>query len=240
MKGSRSSKPSTPPGVRICAIGDIHGCLDQFESLLGRIEEMLGSEDYRLVFLGDYIDRGPDIAGVVARLIAIAEARPDTVFLRGNHEAMLLEFLYDPPSMAAVFLGNGGEETLRSYGCGIWGARNAHALADEAREKIPEAHLAFLRTTTFSEQIGDYFFCHAGVRPGVPLRKQSTDDLLWIRNRFLDSDADFGAVVVHGHTPSTKPVTKANRIGIDTGAVFGGPLTAVLLEGEQRRFIQVA
>lgn len=232
------SSPTAPPGLAVCAVGDIHGCLSHLDALLERIDATAGETDLQFVFLGDYIDRGPDSAGVIERLIGVRDARPDTVFLRGNHEAMFLDFLDDPPSIAAVFLTNGGEETLRSYGCVVGRARSSKALAQDALERMPEAHLNFLHATTFSARFGDYFFCHAGVRPDVPLSRQSPDHLMWIRNRFLDSDADFGAVVVHGHTPSTEPVTRPNRIGIDTGAVFGGPLTAVILEGGKRRFVQ--
>jgi len=234
-----ASSATAPPGIAVCAIGDIHGCLSQLDTLLERIDAMVDETHLQLVFLGDYVDRGADSAGVIDRLIGVEERKPETVFLRGNHESMFLDFLDDPPSIAAVFLTNGGEETLRSYGCMIGRARNSQALAEDALARIPDRHLAFLRATTYSVRFGDYFFCHAGVRPGVPLYKQSPEHLMWIRNRFLDSDEDFGAVVVHGHTPSPKPVIRPNRIGIDTGAVFGGPLTAVILEGEKRRFARV-
>ena len=138
---------------------------------------------------------------------------------------------------------NGGDATLRSYGVDPWQSTQSDNFAEDLRgsfaKRLPEAHLTFFRSLQQTHEEGDYLFVHAGVRPGVALDAQAAEDLIWIREDFLNSKEDFGRVVVHGHTPQRSPQSRANRIGIDTGAVYGGKLTALVLEGSERRFLQV-
>ncbi|MBW2477303.1 MAG: serine/threonine protein phosphatase [Deltaproteobacteria bacterium] len=192
---------------RLLAIGDIHGCLFELQDLLDQVNPQ--TED-RIVFLGDYVDRGPDSAGVISFLLALRDLFPQTVYLRGNHEQMFLDFLSgaDP----SLFLLNGGTETLNSY-------------QNERLWPIPEAHRMFLETLDYSFETDDFIFAHAGLRPGLPLSEQSLEDLLWIRQDFLKSEYDWGKTVVFGHTPLKAPYQKNNRIGLDTGCVYGRSLT---------------
>ncbi|MGD9502473.1 MAG: metallophosphoesterase [Methyloceanibacter sp.] len=236
--------PELPKGQLLYAVGDIHGRLDLLRDLLQLIEDDAQSRAHAtrrtLVFLGDYIDRGPDSSGVVADLIARAFPGFDAHFLKGNHEAILLDFLDDPLHLGH-WLMNGGQETMESYGVDTEALAAARAAPEAWREAfaaaLPETHLRFFRTLKLSVTIGDYLFVHAGVRPGVPLAGQSEDDLVWIRRPFLDHAGSFGKVVVHGHTPAPLPVVRPNRIGIDTGAVFSDRLTALRLEDRARAFL---
>ena len=161
--------------------------------------------------------------------------------LRGNHEAMLLRFLGEPQFLE-FWRGNGGLETLHSYGVDVSTAMRGegYETAHEAfLTALPDSHRAFLEATELSATVGDYFFCHAGVRPGAPLSNQSEDDLLWIRDSFLSYERSFGKIVVHGHTPVARPEVRTNRINIDTGAFATSILTCLALEGEDRRFLSV-
>lgn len=227
---------SLPPGLRLYAVGDPHGCVDRLDALHAMIAEdaALAAEPERaIVYLGDYVDRGRDSRGVIERVLAPPIAAT-TVHLCGNHEAMMLDALDHPADEAAVvlWLRNGGASTLASYG----------VTGDDAPPawigRIPADHLAFLRGLARRHRAGGYLFVHAGVRPGVPLDAQDEEDLIWIREPFLSSDADHGAVVVHGHTPERAPVVRRNRIGIDTGAVYGGRLTALVLWADRMRLLQ--
>ncbi len=190
-----------------------------------------------VVYLGDYIDRGPDSRGVLDMLIDQALPAFEPVFLMGNHDIMLLRLIDGGPAPYSWRL-NGAEATLASYGVdpGLW-SDDLTALRDAVRARLPASHERFLRSLRYSHVEGDYFFAHAGIRPGVPLHAQDEEDLLWIREPFLDSTADHGKVVVHGHTPVEMPENRVTRIGIDTGAVYGGVLTALVLEGHERRFL---
>lgn len=192
---------------RLLAIGDIHGCLEQLTALMEQVKPNL---DDQVVFLGDYVDRGPSSAAVVEFLIDFGKTFPDTVFLRGNHEQMFLDYLAgkDP----SPFLFNGGLNTLRSY---------------EADRKwpIPEAHRAFFDQLQYSLSTDHHVFVHAGLRPGISLAEQDALDLLWIRKDFIDSEYDWGKTIVYGHTPLQEPFFGKNRIGLDTGCVYGRQLT---------------
>ncbi len=246
----RSAEMSrVPEGCLVYAVGDIHGRLD----LLERIHELIEadaaksqSERTVVVYVGDYVDRGPDSSGVVELLIRQPLRRRvahlQSVHLIGNHEAFLLKFLEEPES-AGIWFMNGGDATLRSYGVDPWQSTQTDNFAEDLRgsfaKRLPEAHLTFFRSLQQTHEEGDYLFVHAGVRPGVALDAQAAEDLIWIREDFLNSKEDFGRVVVHGHTPQRSPQSRANRIGIDTGAVYGGKLTALVLEGSERRFLQV-
>ncbi len=197
-----------------------------------------------MVYLGDYIDRGPDSRGVLELLIGEPLAGFESVHLLGNHEAFLLGFL-DGEDLASVWLMNGGDATLRSYGLDVAALNgpgpggDPPALRAALIPAVPAAHRAFLDGLALSHVEGDYFFVHAGVRPGVPLGRQGEHDLLWIREPFLSSAADHGKVVVHGHSTTAEVELRSNRIGIDTGVCYGGKLTALVLEGEQHRFLSV-
>lgn len=228
--------------ARVYAIGDIHGRLDLLDRAIAAIRDDVARHggDALTVTLGDYIDRGPSSCGVIERLADNPFPTP-YVALKGNHEAMLEMFL-DDPDFGPHWRSQGGEETLLSYGvtaCGlIKGAANGDTL-EALRAAMPAKHLDFLNSLRMSFSHGAYFLCHAGVRPGVPLDKQSEHDLMWIRWEFLNSTADFGKIIVHGHTPVRAPEVLANRINIDTQAFASGRLTCVVLEPERIRFLKV-
>lgn len=237
-------KPAAvPAGTIVYAVGDIHGQIHLLDHLLATIEtdSESGSADRRvLIFIGDYIDRGPDSAAVIERLVSGLPNGFETHYLKGNHEHILLGFLENPEKLQH-WLMNGAAETLRSYGVAA-----PDELADleafaECRDAflaaLPGTHLEFLQNLSLTKTVGDYLFVHAGIRPGVPLEDQSAHDLLWIREEFLDCDDDLGVVVVHGHTPGPEPVERSNRIGIDTGAWVYGRLTAVRLQERSRTFL---
>lgn len=227
---------SLPPNQRVYAIGDVHGCLDRLAAMHALIAADLAERPVReplLVHLGDYVDRGPDSAGVVGRL-AGRVTMPDvpTVNLMGNHEHMMLDAVASGDVEAVeLWLANGGTESLMS-----WGVPRS-AQPKDWPSYLPTPHLLFLRDLAVYHEAGGYLFVHAGVRPGIPLAQQSRHDLMWIREPFLSSKGSFGAVVVHGHTPRQEPVVRPNRIGIDTGAVIGGVLTCVVLEADRLGFI---
>lgn len=223
------------PDQRIYAIGDIHGCARQLANLHDMIADDLARRpvaDATLLHIGDYVDRGADSAGVLNKLSAGCPIPGLTmVNLMGNHEATMLEALAGERAAGTDWLFAGGKATLESYGIDPEGPRDTWA------KLIPRTHQDFLLGLTLMHQSGGYAFVHAGVRPGVALHAQARDDLLRSRQPFLYSEADFGAVIVHGHTPVKAPVIRHNRIAIDTGAVFGGPLTAVVLQGDTIGFL---
>jgi serine/threonine protein phosphatase 1 len=234
-----------PEGQLLYAVGDIHGRLDLLEAMLARIDadarRATRAERRTLVFLGDYVDRGPDSKGVVETLLGGLPQGFDAHFLKGNHEAILLNFL-DVPWTLDNWLVNGGDATMRSYGVDTDRLARLSAPAELWRqafkEVLPESHLSFYKSLQLSVAFGDYLFVHAGVKPGVALTAQTEADLIWIRGAFLNHEEPFGKIVVHGHTPGKEPVTRSNRIGIDTGAFFSGRLTALRLEGGSRDFLQ--
>jgi serine/threonine protein phosphatase 1 len=233
-----TAAPATlPPGERVYAIGDVHGCLDRLVALHEMIAEDIAArpaEHTTLVHLGDYVDRGTDSAQVIDWLINQPPVPADAMInLMGNHEHMMLSAVAGiDPEAPSHWLMNGGADSLLS-----WGVPRSAAPSEWAG-RIPRQHLMFLRDLAISHRIGPYLFVHAGVRPGVPLPQQAKHDMLWIREPFLSSRADHGAVVVHGHTPKREPVVQPNRIAIDTGAVLGGALTCVVLEGDMLGFLQ--
>jgi serine/threonine protein phosphatase 1 len=230
-------------GLRVIAVGDIHGRADLLADLHQRLD--LEIDDAHLVppieiYLGDYVDRGPHSRDVIDALIARRRDR-HVVFLMGNHERMMLRALEDPDSVMP-WLQNGGEQTLRSYGVGPGdlqqAARRDPALIGRVMSEIvPAGHFAFLRALHRHFSIGGFFFVHAGIRPGVPLPDQHESDCLWIRDDFLNSTADHGLVVVHGHTPVQLPEFLRNRINLDTGAVFTGVLSGLLISDQELRFV---
>lgn len=229
-----------PPDQRVYIVGDIHGCASLLERLLVTIEldAAGGPPKRRLVFVGDYVDRGPNSRAVIERLLNPPEGF-ETHCLRGNHDQAVLDFLNDP-LFYRVWKSYGAQETLLSYGVRpprFDDAQSINASWDEFAAALPETHLRFLESLEYSWEIGDYFVAHAGVRPGTALTAQAPQDLLWIRDEFLSSQSDFGKVVIHGHTPFDGVVKRKNRIGIDTGAYGTGRLSAVALEGQTVRVL---
>jgi serine/threonine protein phosphatase 1 len=231
-----------PDGTRVYSVGDIHGRDDLLAELAERVEADMEPRSFDhavTVFLGDYVDRGQGSRRVVERL-ARGEWPTPMIALAGNHEDLLMLFLEDEVVLEA-WRTLGGLETLHSYGVDIGPAmagRDFKAVQAAFVPRFPERHRQFVETLKGSAAIGDYFFCHAGVRPGVPLDRQDRNDLLTIRDPFLSSAAEYGKVVVHGHTPSLEPDIRPNRIGIDTAAYATGRLTCLVLEKDQRRFLQ--
>jgi len=205
----------TPEPERIFAFGDVHGCLRELQAL---VEKVPCGPDDLLVFLGDYIDRGPDSRGVIDFLLDLEGRFPLTVFLKGNHEAMFMDYLAGRDRVNFLF--NGGGKTLQSYQKG-------------EELDIPPEHLAFLNRLPLYYETANFVFVHAGLRPGCPVAGQREEDLLWIRGEFLHSDYDWGKTVVFGHTPQVEPMLQVNKIGLDTGAVYGHSLTCC--EVRQRR-----
>ncbi|HXT78049.1 MAG TPA: metallophosphoesterase family protein [Acetobacteraceae bacterium] len=230
--------PATlPDGLRIYAVGDVHGCLDRLIALHELIAEDLAARPIahaELIHLGDYIDRGPESAQVIDWLLCEPPVPVQRVVnLMGNHEEMMLAAVAAIDDEAPVhWLTNGGADSLLS-----WGINRKVPPAEWARH-IPKQHLIFLRDLVLNCHIAPYFFVHAGIRPGRSLQRQTRHDMLWIREPFLSSQDDLGAVIVHGHTPRQQPLVRPNRIAIDTGAVLGGALTCLVLEGSLLGFFQ--
>jgi serine/threonine protein phosphatase 1 len=238
------SQPLVLDRTRIYVIGDIHGRSDLLDRMVDQISRDLDASpasDCVTVTLGDYIDRGPDSRGVLDRLVR-NPFPTDFVALKGNHEA-LLEMFLDDPTVAEHWRRLGGLETLHSYGVPVGNlmmGANYEQAAKALEAAVPDEHFKFLASLKTSIMTGKHFLCHAGVRPGVPLERQSVEDLLWIRDEFLNSRVDFGRIVVHGHTPSERPEVLPNRINIDTGAFATGRLTCVVLESAEPRFLTTA
>jgi serine/threonine protein phosphatase 1 len=244
-RSAASSAPlsaQAPAGSRIYAIGDVHGRLDLLERLRGMIvedAEQRPAERKVAIYLGDYVDRGPDSRGVVDLLARAELGGFETVALKGNHEDSMLQFLTDP-GIAPSWMTYGGDATLYSYGVRPPDPRRVEDIlaAQQAfAEALPPGHLAFLRALRLVHVEGHYAFVHAGFRANVPIERQDPEDMMWIRDEFLASTADFGKIAVHGHTITERPDIRPNRIGIDTGAFATGTLTCLVLEGTERRFL---
>jgi serine/threonine protein phosphatase 1 len=243
------------PSVRFAAgrvgyaVGDIHGRADLLTKMLGVLaertaEDVSAGRQPIIVFLGDYVDRGPDSIGVVARLCALNMEGVELRYLRGNHEQLMMAFIEAPMANRAWIL-QGGAETVRSYGVqppAPVGAKEEDwiAVAKALGEKLPAEHRAFLEGLERYIPLGDYAFVHAGVDFDMPLEKQTDDDLYWARDRFLASKRAFSHCVVHGHTPVDKPYADQRRVAIDTGAYASGVLTAARFEGDDVTFLQVS
>jgi len=238
MDATEETSLRVPEGRAVYAIGDIHGCL----APLARLERKIladatarGAKERVIVYLGDYIDRGPDSAAVLDHLIERPLPGFRTVHLCGNHEDYMLRFLADP-SVGSDWHYNGGDATLGSYGldpAGEW-----RRLRAELAQALPLRHRRFLERLRLFHIEGDYLFVHAGIRPGLPLERQSREDLLWIRGSFLNSERRHEKIVVHGHSITREADIRPNRIGIDTGAFLSGRLTCLALEGTERRLLQ--
>lgn len=234
--------PRAPDGMRIYAIGDIHGRADLLDEMQEKMivdARSAGSRKIVQIFLGDYVDRGADSKGVINWLLTPPPKDWARVCLKGNHEAMVLDF-FKNPNMVENWRRYGGLETLHSYGVDIINLQSKdapHVMQEEFKENFPDIHYDFFSILPLTAGFGSYFFVHAGVRPGVSLKKQKEEDLLWIRDEFLVSQMDFGKVIVHGHTPVEQPEMLSNRINIDTGAYITGNLTCLVLEGEEQRLL---
>lgn len=229
-----------PAGSRVYAIGDVHGRIDLLQETCGKIDRHRDAHPIAgaiEVLLGDYIDRGPSSFEVIELLAS--RARNGTICLKGNHEIFLLQFLQDP-GILTHWQHVGGLETLSSYGlepslnCS---AKAQDRLAAQLADRLPSHHHRFLISLPLCFALGDYFFVHAGVRPGIDLSRQSAGDLLWIRDDFLNYKGSFGKIVVHGHTPVSEPEIHDNRINLDTGAFASGKLTCAVFEEDRITFL---
>jgi serine/threonine protein phosphatase 1 len=232
---------AVPDGVRVYAIGDIHGRLDLLERLLGMIDEdddARGAARTELIFLGDLVDRGPDSVGVIERLMALS-GTGRVRYLMGNHEEVFLRAVGGDLRALRFLVRIGGRETLLSYGVSEQEYRGLDfdELMALLQEKVPSSHVAFLSAFENMIEVGDYLFVHAGLKPGVAIEDQKTSDLCWIRDDFLSHRDSFGKMVVHGHSITEDIDERSNRIGIDTGAFASGRLTAIGLERDQRWYL---
>lgn len=238
---AKSRMPALPAGERVYAIGDIHGRFDLFEHLIATIDADDGARSRAhttIILLGDLIDRGPASASVVARARELASTRSMHI-IQGNHEEMFLHSR-TRPAVLKEFLRFGGRETIASYGVPADAIeRNDPAeLQQLIQDMVPEADFSFMEDFEKMVRMGDYLFVHAGIRPNSRLDMQRGEDCRWIREPFLSDERDYGFVVIHGHTITEEPVVRSNRIGIDTGAVRFGTLTALGLQGTDRWFLQ--
>ena len=230
-------RPTTAPHERVYAIGDIHGRLDLFTRLIRRIEADSAAARApkrrgRVIILGDFIDRGPDSRRLVHLLMAAQQRSSRLIVLLGNHEAAMLDSIAGDAQAQAGWLGFGGEATLESFGVDPpREGEDRYAFADRLAQGLTAPVVEWLRERPLSFRSGDYFFCHAGVRPGVPLARQARDDLLWVRDSFMTSGRHHGAVVVHGHSIVDAVEVRPNRISLDTAAYRTGVLSAVCLDG---------
>lgn len=238
--------PTFPENHVGYAIGDIHGCANALKTLLQKVEaDFYALENWHqlhptLIFLGDFIDRGPDSKDVIDILTTNLPNGFIPIFLRGNHEEALLDFI-DDVSSGKTWFNHGGLDTLASYGLPVPVIGDFTAV-DELRyclrHALPMSHEAFFRSTVTSYEIGDYFFSHAGINPDLPLSQQDDKSLLWIREPFLSSTKAYGACIVHGHTPVELPDRRFNRINIDTGVYASGILTCARFLEKDVKFIQ--
>ena len=240
-RSQRLRTARVPEGVRVYAIGDVHGRADLLAEMFARIDDSLADFSAAKaihIFLGDYVDRGPQSRQVLDLLIA-RRRQYNAVCLKGNHEGYLVEFLKNP-AVLDEWRRYGGLDTLLSYGFAPslkpdWS--ESRALSSGLNRDLPESHHLFLNSLALSFTCGDFFFVHAGARPGIPLARQSKEDLLSIRDDFLLHEGAYEKVVVHGHTPVVRPDIRANRINIDTGAYATGRLTCLILESDRMSFI---
>jgi serine/threonine protein phosphatase 1 len=207
---------------KIFAIGDIHGCPSKLNEMMAKLR--IDAEEDTVIFIGDYIDRGPDSKGVIDSILEIRQRIDNVICLQGNHEEMFLKY-YCEHEDEDLFMHNGCMMTLLSYG---------YTGRDHGYEvNVPEEHLQFFSSLLSFYETDSYIFVHAGLRPGIPLKRQIKEDMLWIRREFIISRYDFGKTVIFGHTPVSHdmPYIKPNKIGIDTGLVYGGRLTCLELPG---------
>lgn len=232
-----------PEDTAVYAIGDVHGRLD----LLARMHEAIAADrakraarDWLIVHLGDHVDRGPDSKGVIDFILRAAGSDGRILTVAGNHDLAMLDFLKEG-TRDGLFVEYGGRETARSYGVELDFLSASGFAASHARlvAAVPQSHRDFLQNLPYSHVAGDFFFCHAGIRPGVPLDAQLPTDLIWIRREFHRHVGLYEKVVVHGHTPVAEPEVMPNRVNIDTGAYASGVLTALVIEGSDKQILSV-
>ncbi len=241
-KSRSKAEASSTQDDLVYAIGDVHGRIDLLDNLIPQIirdfESIENAPKPKLIFLGDYIDRGPDSRSVIDRILDLSTVFEVTA-LKGNHEDALLRFLEDP-EFGPNWVEHGGAQTLAAYGVRAPAPSESDAWASvraQLIENMPQRHVAFVFSLSAYVTIGDYLFVHAGVRPNVALKDQTVHDMMWIRRPFLEAERPCDKVVVHGHTPAEEPFSGPWRIGVDTGAYASGVLTAVRLHGVDRRFL---
>lgn len=243
FKTKPAPTPFLPENTRIYCIGDIHGRLDLITQLMKRIQYHAQhfAGKIIIVYLGDYIDRGPQSKGVIDFILHNTQPNMHYVYLRGNHEQTLLDFLHNE-AVGKSWLSYGGHTTLASYGVAITKIPTKPtdflALQSQLRAKLPATHYQFLLQTQLFYSVGSYFFVHAGINPHYSLAKQRPEDLLWIRDEFIHTKKPFEKIIVHGHTITDAAELLPHRIGIDTGAYLTGVLTSLALQGNQQRIIQ--
>jgi serine/threonine protein phosphatase 1 len=241
--GIHFAEASGPAGIRVYAIGDVHGRLDLLEKMHAAIAEDRAGfprQDWLIVHLGDYVDRGPDSRGVIDFLMRASRDEPRIVALAGNHDLGFLEFLARPDSNS-LFAHNGGYQTALSYG--VYLSFDPQFIDRGHRElarAVPRSHSEFLGALEFSASAGDFFFCHAGIRPGVALEQQDRQDLIWIRGEFHRYEPLYPKIIVHGHTPCGQPDVRPNRVNLDTAAFQSGILSALIIDGRDKQILQVA
>jgi serine/threonine protein phosphatase 1 len=250
MDGMHFREARAPAGMRLYAIGDVHGRFDLLTAMHAHIAaeiERDGVADWRVVHLGDYVDRGPDSKGVIDLLIAARQRDRRNILLAGNHDIGFLDFL-DRPDPDGLFMRYGGVQTAQSYGVDLSGIgrgvvtwatnalRSGHA---DLLRAVPQGHVDFLRSLGLSATFGDFFFCHAGIRPGIALEKQDAHDLIWIREVFHTHSGLYPKVIVHGHTPHVLPEVLPNRVNVDTLAYESGRLTALVVDGAAKTILSV-
>lgn len=234
-----------PDNTIVFAIGDIHGQAPALYNLLHKLADFSNDRremQSRFVFLGDYVDRGIDIASVFEALIDF-QKEFDCIFLRGNHDQMMLDFFENPEDVGPTWVDLGGMETIAGYGIQLHSdrkQRNWFEIRDVLKKAIPASHIEFLEATQMRHEEGDFLFVHAGVNPNRPLDDQLDKDLMWIRDQFLHNSTPLEKMIVHGHTPTEKPVMTRTRIGVDTGVYLTGVLTAVAIMGSEVRFLSSA
>lgn len=244
---SRRARPrKAARGERIYAIGDIHGRYDLLRDMLRRIEAhsrgLPSPEQLHIVLLGDVVDRGPDSARILRYLHDWTKHARGQIMLLGNHEEMMLRAYAGDAQVIQAWMRVGGRETLESFGMTLppQDAGLSPRLISDIRAALPDDLMTFVKGWPLTARSGDYYFCHAGVKPNVALEKQSKKDLIWIRDEFLQSSSDHGALVVHGHSITPSIDRRPNRIGIDTGAYDTGILTAIYVEGADMDFLATA
>jgi len=229
-----------PENTVVYAIGDVHGRLDLLQKMHDAIAAETRGRDWRIVHLGDYVDRGPESAGVIDLLADRMAADGRVISLAGNHDLGFLDFLA-VPEPAGLFASYGGVQTAQSYGVtlDLNDARGFGSSAAALTRAVPRSHRDFLGALRFSVVLGDFFFCHAGIRPGIPLDAQDRQDLIWIRGDFHRYRELHPKVVVHGHTPVPEPEVLPNRVNVDTGAYYSSRLTALVIDGAKKRVLTV-
>lgn len=244
-KTQSQSGARVPEGVRVYCVGDIHGRADLLKALHRGIaadaaQNRAGIERNIVVYVGDYIDRGMQSREVIDHLLTDPLPDFEKVYLKGNHDDSLLQFLQDP-DFGPLWFSYGGDATVLSYGVRMSPSKVGRERFEDMRQQLeaslPPAHLEFLQSLRMVWDCGDYLFVHAGFKPGIAIQQQKPEDMMWIREEFLESRHDFGKLVVHGHSVTDSPELKSNRIGIDTGAYASDTLTCLILEGDSRHFI---